>query len=247
MKARDCAAAVSDSHLTADPCESRFVMCGGPRMWRCLAPSTRRANLWVPCERASRWKGLPVLRDGLRSNGRTVGRRRVRSFAGRSAAPRWLRKLRYPEPGRASGRTQTERASSGAHFSDLALGARRMPVLIAIAFGEMRQRLKPARRRDIHDGHGSLQQQFAGAPQAHLEIIALRHAIQVALEQTFDLPARQSRRLGDFLERQRPFDVLFHELRHANQSAVGNSDARAQRDVLAIVVLADPIDDELLR
>jgi len=60
--------------------------------------------------------------------------------------------------------------------ADLALLARRIAELHAVALREMRRRLESAGRRDVHDGHGGLQQQLARAPQAHFQVVALRHA-----------------------------------------------------------------------
>src|SRR6266851_262636 len=88
------------------------------------------------------------------------------------------------------GRDIARVATLSALVADLALGARRVPELHAVALREMRRRLKSARRGDIHDGHGGLQQQLARAPQAHLEVVVLGYAIQIALEQALDLPAR---------------------------------------------------------
>jgi hypothetical protein len=111
----------------------------------------------------------------------------------------------------------------------------------------MRRRLKSASRRDVHDGHGGLQQQLARASQPHLEVVVLRHTVQVPLEQALDLPARQPRRLRDLLQGQRLLDVLLHELRDPDQAPMRHTHLRTQGNVLAIRVLADSIDDELLR
>ena len=66
----------------------------------------------------------------------------------------------------------------------LPLDSRRMPEPTAVALREMRRRLEAARRADRHDRHRGLQQQLARAVQAQLQVVPLRHAIDVPLEQT---------------------------------------------------------------
>src|SRR5450631_4234472 len=86
-------------------------------------------------------------------------------------------------------------------FAEFALGARRIAELAAVTLGEMRRRLEAAGRRDVHDRHRGLQQQLACAAQAHLQVETLRHDVEVALEQPFDLAARQARGLRDLVQR----------------------------------------------
>src|SRR5688572_1771034 len=104
--------------------------------------------------------------------------------------------------------------------ADPPFGARGMPEHAAIATGEVGWRLEAAGGRDIHDGHGRLEQELPGPAQAHLEVVALRHAVEMAPEQAFDLAPRESRAAGDVLERERLLDVLFHELGDLDHAAV---------------------------
>src|SRR5579862_7268571 len=138
-------------------------------------------------------------------------------------------------------------ATSGVRMPNLPLGTGWTAKLAPIALGEVRRRLKAARRGDVHDRHGGLQQQLARAAQPHLQVVLLWHAVEVALEQSLDLAARQARGGGDGIERHRPFDVLFHQLRHLDQALVTSAELCAQRYELLIPVVARPIDDKLLR
>src|SRR5512134_1810602 len=81
--------------------------------------------------------------------------------------------------------------------ANLALRARRVAELVAIAAREMRRGLEAAGGGHVHDRHRRLQQQFARPAQPHLEVIALRHAVEVAPEEALDLPARQPGGAGD--------------------------------------------------
>src|SRR5437868_3862802 len=76
-------------------------------------------------------------------------------------------------------------------LTGLAFRARRAAELRPVAAREMRRRLEAAGGGDIDDRHRGLQQQLARAAQAHLQVVALRYAAQMALEQTLDLAARQ--------------------------------------------------------
>src|SRR6202047_968431 len=144
------------------------------------------------------------------------------------------------------GRSLARLAKCCVALTQLALGARRVPKVTAVALREMRRRLKSAGCGDIHDRHCRLQQQLPCAAQAHFEVVTFRYAVQIPLEQALDLAARQARRLGNFLERQRLLDILLHELRDSNQPTMRYANLRPQRNVLAIRVVADSIDDKLL-
>src|SRR5215471_20304824 len=78
-----------------------------------------------------------------------------------------------------------------------ALGARRAAELGAVAARKMRWRLETAGGSDVDDRHRRLQQQLPGATQTQLQVIALRHAIQVPLEEPLDLAARERGRRGN--------------------------------------------------
>src|ERR1700733_2528123 len=155
-----------------------------------------------------------------------------------------------------SGRIKASTSPDGRHvlgsrrrrlsLAGLAFGAWRAAELRAVAAREVRRRLEAAGRRDVDDGHRGLQQQFARAPQAHLQVVALGNAVQVALEQPLDLAARQAGGRGDLIERQRPLDVLFHQLRDPDEALVADANLGAQRHVLPVTVTAHAIDDELL-
>src|SRR5262252_4503737 len=73
----------------------------------------------------------------------------------------------------------------------LTLGARRTAELGAVAAREMRWRLEAAGGGDVDDRHRGLQQELARTTQPQLQVIALRHAIQVALEEPLNLAARE--------------------------------------------------------
>src|SRR6516162_2560694 len=128
----------------------------------------------------------------------------------------------------------------------LALGARRAAELGAVAAGKVWRRLEAAGCGDIDNRHRGLQQQLPGATQPQLQVVALRHAIQVPLEEPLDLAARESGRGGNLIERQRLLDVLLHELRHLDQALVTHAALCSQGDVLPVAVVADALDDELL-
>src|SRR4051812_39938391 len=101
------------------------------------------------------------------------------------------------DPGMPAGDT----ARNGLTYrANLPFGARRAAELGAIAAREMGRRLEAARRRDVDYGHGGLQQQLTGAPQPHLQVVAVRDTIQVAFEQPLDLPPRQGRAGRDLIE-----------------------------------------------
>src|SRR5215469_17963631 len=76
----------------------------------------------------------------------------------------------------------------GPALARLPLGARRATELGAVAAREMRWRLEAAGSGDVDDRHRSLQQELTGPTQPQLQVVALRHAIQVPLEQPLDLP-----------------------------------------------------------
>src|SRR5215472_7316952 len=128
----------------------------------------------------------------------------------------------------------------------LTLGARRAAKLGAVAARKVRRRLEAARGGDVDDRHRGLHQQLPGATQPQLQVVTLRHAIQVPLEEPLDLAAREPGRGGNLIERQRLLDVLLHELRHLDQALVAHADLSSQRHVLPVAVVAHALDDELL-
>ena len=65
--------------------------------------------------------------------------------------------------------------------------ARRNAEQVAVALAEMRRGNEAAGERDVDDGLAGLQQQQACAIQAQVQVIARRHAVQVLLEQPFQL------------------------------------------------------------
>lgn len=83
--------------------------------------------------------------------------------------------------------------------------------------------------------------------QAQFEVVPLRHTIHVPLEQSLDLPPRQSRLPRDLLERQRIFDVGFHHRRNCDDAAMHVADLRAQWNVRPLVGIANAFDDQLRR
>src|SRR6266478_2977611 len=85
-------------------------------------------------------------------------------------------------------------------LTGLTLRARRAAELRTVAAREMRRRLEAAGGGDIDDRHRGLQQQLARAAQAHLQVVALGHAVQMALEQALDLTPRESGGGGDLIE-----------------------------------------------
>src|SRR5580704_4455956 len=85
-------------------------------------------------------------------------------------------------------------------LTGLAFRARRAAELRTVAAREMRRRLEAAGRSDIDDRHRGLQQQLARAAQAHLQVVAFGHAVQMALEQALDLAPRESGGGGDLIE-----------------------------------------------
>src|SRR5215813_15385929 len=109
----------------------------------------------------------------------------------------------------------------------------------------MRWRLEAARGGDVDDRHRGLQQELARTTQPQLQVIALRHAIQVALEEPLNLAAREPGRRGNLIERQRLLDVFLHELRYLDQALVTHADLRTQRHVLPVAVVTHALDDEL--
>src|SRR4029077_13190158 len=131
-------------------------------------------------------------------------------------------------------------------LTGLAFRARRTAELRTVAAREMRRRLEAAGGGDVDDRHRGLQQQLTRAAQAHLQVVAFGHAVQMALEQALDLAPRQSGGGGDLIERQGLLDVLFHELRHLDQALRAHADLGAQWHVLPVAVVAHPIHDELL-
>src|SRR4029077_11147768 len=79
-----------------------------------------------------------------------------------------------------SGRNQFAPGAGGAlGDATLALRARRATELGAVTAREMRRGLKAAGGRDVNDRHRGLQQQLARAAQAHLQVVAFGHAVQV--------------------------------------------------------------------
>src|SRR5882757_9727673 len=118
--------------------------------------------------------------------------------------------------------------------------------LRAVAAREVRGRLEAAGRGYVYYGHRGLQQQLARAPQAHLQVVAVGYTIQVALEQPLDLAARQFRGRRDLIERQRPLDVVLHQLRDPDERLVARADLGPQRHVLPVAVVAHAVENELL-
>src|SRR5579862_62746 len=106
--------------------------------------------------------------------------------------------------------------------------------------------LKAAGSRDVDDWHRGLEQQLPSAAQAHLQVVPLGYAVEMALEEPFDLAPREPRGRSDLIERERLLDVFLHQLRDPNEALVAHADLRAQRHVLSVAVVADAIDDELL-
>ena len=96
-------------------------------------------------------------------------------------------------------------------------------------------------------GMDSLEQQFPGPAQAHLQVVALRHAVEVAPEQALDLAPGEPGRVGDPLQRQRLLDVLLHQLRDPDHVALRAAHLGPQRHVLPVLVAADPFEQELFR
>src|SRR5688572_12931784 len=88
-----------------------------------------------------------------------------------------------------SGSLRPERGNTAA--SRLALSGGRMAEMIAVALRKVRRRLESAGSADRHDRHRGLQQELAGALEPQLDVIALRNAVDLLLEQPLDLPARE--------------------------------------------------------
>ena len=107
-------------------------------------------------------------------------------------------------------------------------------------------RLEAAGDRYFHDGHGGLQQQLARAAQAHVEVVFGGHLAYVALEQALDLAPRHTNQRRDLVQRQRLLDIRFHERGGLDQVLVKQAHAGLQRNVLAVLVVADAVEDELL-
>src|SRR5579864_4030791 len=114
------------------------------------------------------------------------------------------------------------RAALAAH----AFGARGAAELRAVTTREVRRGLKAAGRGDINDGHRGLQQELTGPSEPHLQVVALWDAVEMALEEPLDLPARKPRGSGDLIERERPLDVVLHELRHLDEAFVVHTELR---------------------
>src|SRR5882762_4793561 len=114
----------------------------------------------------------------------------------RNGAATGLRQERSDRRGLALGaRVRARLALTG-----LAFRAWRAAELRTVAAREMRRRLEAAGRSDIDDRHRGLQQQLARAAQPHLQVVALGHAVQMALEQALDLAPRESGGGGDLIE-----------------------------------------------
>jgi predicted metal-dependent hydrolase len=132
------------------------------------------------------------------------------------------------------------------HPAPLPLRARCMPEQAAVTLGEVRWRLETAGHRNLHDRHRRLQQQLARAAQAHVEVVLGGHLPHITLEQALDLPPRHTHQRGDLVQRERLLDVGLHQGGGFDEVLVVQAHPRLQRDVLAVLVVADAVQDELL-
>lgn len=100
---------------------------------------------------------------------------------------------------------------------------------------------------DIQRGQVGLMEQGACAIEAQVRIVAARRAIEMLLEEAFQLSRGDARPRRDFRDRHRRLHGLFHRADRDHELGVTKLQPVSQGAALVAVVLPQPRVDELLR
>nr|WP_167659660.1 leucine-rich repeat domain-containing protein [Pseudomonas sp. BCA13] len=135
-------------------------------------------------------------------------------------------------------RGQFERAAATALVAVFARGGAEE---IAVGAGEVRPRGEAARQADLDDRLAGLHEHLAGLVQAQFQVVLAGDAIEVLLEDAFELSSRHAHVLGNFVGGQRFFNIGFHQQNSLGQLGVAGAQAVLQRNALALATFADTL------
>ena len=103
-----------------------------------------------------------------------------------------------------------------------------MAETFAVTSSEMRCRSEAARYRYIQNGAACTAQQITTFVETKAQIILPRRLIEMAAEQSFQLPGREMNSLRQLPTTQRVLEVIFHHLNSLDDLSVGGAKAIAQ-------------------